>query len=467
MSTKKTSNSFRDSLATMTADGKRSWIYPKKPRGKFTNYRTWVSYFLLIVLFGLPFIKVNDLPIFLFDILNRKFILFGIIFWPQDFYLFVLFFLIGVVGIAVFTSIFGRVWCGWTCPQTIFMEMVFRKIEYAIEGDYQAQRRLDKAPWNAEKIAKKSFKHVVFYMLSFLIANTFLAYIIGLDSVVQIIQEPITEHLGGFVSIHIFTLLFYGVFAKFREQACTLVCPYGRFQSVLVNNDTIAVTYDYERGEPRGHLQKNQTDTNQGDCIDCNLCVQVCPTGIDIRNGIQMECVNCTACMDACDEVMVKIQKPTGLIRYASNNSIKNKVAFKMSPRQYAYVGVLMLLLVGASLPITSRNDFDATVLRQAGTLYQKIDETHVSNMYVASIFNKSYSDIQCTIKSSLGELRFITQDLTVAKDSEAELRFFLILSTTELISEKTPIEFQLFADGKHLKTIKSFFISSVDLEKK
>ena len=306
---------YRDSLATVDKDGKRIWIYPKKPKGRFYNYRKWVSYLLLIVLFGLPWIKVNGQPLVLFNVLQGKFILFGIYFAPQDFHLFVIAMIIFMVFIILFTVIFGRLFCGWVCPQTIFMEMVYRRIEYWIEGDYTAQKKLDNAPWTADKILKKSGKHLLFFSIAVLIANTFLAYIIGIDEVLKIISEPIGMHLSGFIAMLIFSAVFYLVFAKLREQVCTTICPYGRLQGVLLDKSSLAVYYDWERGEPRGKIRKNQMpETTTGDCIDCGLCVKVCPTGIDIRDGIQLECVNCTACMDACDEVMEKINRPLGLV---------------------------------------------------------------------------------------------------------------------------------------------------------
>ena len=342
----KDTESYRDSIATVDKDGKRIWLYPKKPKGKFTNYRTYLSWILLIVLFGMPFIKVDGEPFMMFNVLTRNFIVFGVHFAPQDLYLFVLAMLTFIVFIVLFTVVFGRLFCGWVCPQTIFMEMVFRKIEYAIEGDANAQRRLNKAPWDSQKIFKKTLKHVIFYLLAILIANTFLSYIIGVDEVGKIISDPIQQHMGGFIAMLVFSAVFYGVFAFMREQVCIAVCPYGRLQSVLLDENSVVVAYDYIRGEPRGKVKKKakpkdnplhsiqasvaspveKIETQLGDCIDCKMCVKVCPTGIDIRNGTQLECVNCTACIDACDEIMEKVDRPLGLIRYDSEKGIKEGV---------------------------------------------------------------------------------------------------------------------------------------------
>ena len=332
---------FRDHISTISEDGDRAWIYPKKPKGKHYNKRTIVSIVLLALLFGGPFMKIAGHPLMLFNVLQRKFIVFGVPFWPQDFFLFVLAMLTFFVFIILFTAIFGRVWCGWACPQTIFMELVFRKIEYAIEGDSTQQKVLNKAPWTTDKIKKKFFKHGIFFILAFLIANTFLAYIIGIDDLKLLVTEGPASHMGGFIALVVFTGAFYGVYARFREQACLVVCPYGRLQGVLLDRNSVVIAYDYVRGEPRGKMHKNE-ERKFGDCIDCHACVHVCPTGIDIRNGTQLECVNCTACIDACDDVMDKVGLNKGLIRYASENSIAQKEKFKITTRVIGYSACLL-----------------------------------------------------------------------------------------------------------------------------
>ena len=249
---------FRDQIATVDERGKRIWLYPKKPKGYYTRIRSILSWVLLALLFGMPFIKINGDPLMLFNIMERRFIIFGINFMPQDFYLFVIAMLIFIVFIVLFTVVFGRLFCGWICPQTIFMEMVFRKIEYLIEGDANKQKALAKAPWNTDKLIKKSSKHAIFFILSFLIANTFLAYIIGIDQLEKIATEPLDAHIGGFIAIIIFSGVFYGVFAHFREQVCLVVCPYGRLQGVLLDKNSIVVGYDYVRGEPRKKIRKDE-----------------------------------------------------------------------------------------------------------------------------------------------------------------------------------------------------------------
>ena len=318
--------------------------------------RTWLSWLLLAVMFAGPFIRINGNPLLLINIVERKFVILGQIFWPQDMIMFAVALLVFITGIIVFTAAYGRLWCGWTCPQTVLMEMVFRKIEYLIEGDSHQQRALDKAPWTAGKIAKKVGKHAIFFGLSFIIGNTLLAYIIGTEQLFQIVTDNPAKHLHGLTAMILFTLVFYAIFARFREQACTFICPYGRLQSTLLDENTIVVAYDYKRGEKRGPLHRGQSveqrqAAGSGDCIACHQCVAVCPTGIDIRNGTQMECVHCTACIDACDAVMDKIGRPRGLIRYASLNGIERGERLKVTPRLVGYTVVLLALGVVLGIP--------------------------------------------------------------------------------------------------------------------
>ncbi|MCB0544446.1 MAG: 4Fe-4S binding protein, partial [Saprospiraceae bacterium] len=232
---------YRDHLSTVDSSGKRIWLYPKKPAGRFYNARTWVSFAFLAIFLIMPFIKVNGEQFLLFNILERKFVLFGLVFTPQDFHLFVLAMLTFIVFIILFTVVYGRLFCGWVCPQTVFMEMFFRKIEYWIEGDSNEQRRLDKSPWTAEKVRKKALKHIVFFAIAVVVSNYFLAYIIGMDDVLKIVREPVSQNVGGFVAMLVFSGVFYGVFSRLREQVCTTICPYGRLQGVLLVKDSIVV----------------------------------------------------------------------------------------------------------------------------------------------------------------------------------------------------------------------------------
>ena len=306
---------FRDTIATIDEGGNRKFIFPKKPSGKFYKYRKIVSYFLLAILIANPFIKVNGNQFMMFNILERRFNIFGFPFWPQDFYLFVISMLVGVVFVILFTVVFGRIFCGWICPQTIFLEMVFRRIEYWIDGDRGAQSRLAKQEWNAEKIRKRLLKWTVFFLISFGIANVFLAYLVGSDTLLLMVEEGPIAQASNFIALLIFTAVFYFVFVWFREQVCIIACPYGRLQGVLLDNKSINVAYDFVRGEKeigraKFKKQEDRAVTGKGDCIDCHQCVVVCPMGIDIRNGTQLECTNCTACIDECDTIMETVGLP-------------------------------------------------------------------------------------------------------------------------------------------------------------
>ena len=371
---------FRDRVATIDDKGKRVWIFAKKPKGKLTNYRTIVAIFFLIILVGMPFIRVNGLPFFMLNIITRKFILFSVVFGPQDFFLLGLTMITFMVFIILFTVIFGRLFCGWACPQTIFLEMVFRKVEYFIEGDANKQIALNRAPWTVEKIFKKSIKHFIFYVLSFLIANLFLSYIISTDELIRLIEEPIAMHKGDLAAIIIFTYVFYWVFAFFREQVCTVVCPYGRLQGVLLDKKSIVVAYDYKRGEPRGKIRKGES-RSIGDCIDCHQCVAVCPTGIDIRNGTQLECVNCTACIDVCNDIMGHVGLPKNLIKYASENGIAEGTKLRLNARIIGYSAVLLILVSALAFTLISRKDTETTMLRTPGILYQVNPGGIISNL--------------------------------------------------------------------------------------
>jgi cytochrome c oxidase accessory protein FixG len=276
-------DSYRDRVSTVTDSGKRNWIYALKPTGKWYNYRKYIAYFYLAIFFIIPFIKINDLPFMMINIPNGKFILFSKIFWPQDFFIFAIAMITFIVFIVLFTVVFGRLFCGWVCPQTVFMEFVFRPIEWLVEGSASQQRKLNEEPWTTHKIIKKSLKHFIFIVISFIISHTFLSYILGVDEIIKIISEPMSEHLVLLTGLVVFALIFYGVFAYLREIVCTTICPYGRLQGVMFDKDTMQIAYDYKRGEPRAKYKKNVIRP-EGDCIGCMKCVQVCPTGIDIRD---------------------------------------------------------------------------------------------------------------------------------------------------------------------------------------
>ncbi|MBO3698196.1 cytochrome c oxidase accessory protein CcoG [Roseivirga sp. E12] len=392
---------FRDAIATVDEKGKRIWIYPKKPKGRYHNKRVIVTIVLLSILFAGPFIKIGGEPFLLLNVFERKFSILGAVFWPQDFFILTLIAITFFVFIILFTVVFGRVWCGWACPQTLFMEMVFRKIEYLIDGDAGQQRKLKKMPWNAEKIRKRLLKHSIYIVIAVLIGHTAMAYLIGIEEVKEIVTKSPSENLAGFIGLIAFSGVFYAVFAYLREQACIAICPYGRLQGVLLVKNSMAVMYDWIRGEPRGKLKKAEPQKEKGDCIDCKLCVHVCPTGIDIRNGTQLECVNCTACIDACDDVMTKIGKPTGLIRPTSATAVEEGRQKIFTPRVAGYTGVLSVLIILLTVFVSGRADVEATVLRAPGMIFQKLDDGRIQNIYNIQFLNKTAEgmNLEVTIK--------------------------------------------------------------------
>ena len=457
---------FRDHLSTAGRDGRRQWIYPRKVSGRFFRWRTWFSWLLLGTMFAGPFITVHGNPLLLMNIVERKFVVLGQIFWPQDMIIFAIATLVFVVGILVFTTAFGRLWCGWACPQTVMMEMVFRKIEYLIKGDAPSQRELNIAPWHAKKIFKKFSKHGIFFALSFLVGNVLLSYIIGWQSLYQIVTDPPAQHVTGLAFMVAFALLFYGIFARFREQACTFICPYGRLQSLLLDENSIVVAYDYKRGEKRGILKRAQKFGERrfagfGDCVACNQCVSVCPTGIDIRNGTQMECVHCTACMDACDTVMDKVGSPRGLIRYASLNGIERGESLRFTPRLLAYGVVLTALGLLLAVMIFTRADFEATLLRAPGSLFQKMEDGHFSNLYTIRVVNKTSRElpVELRLENLPGHVLVMGGKLVVPPQKLLENSVLLELDPGAMRSGTTPIVIGVYSGGKKIQTINTAFI--------
>jgi cytochrome c oxidase accessory protein FixG len=463
MATKaKPTDEFRDHISTVDEQGKRIWVYPRKPKGKLYNYRKYVSYLLLALLFAGPFIKINGLPLLMLNVVERKFVIFGVLFWPQDFFILVLAFLALVVFIILFTVVYGRIFCGWVCPQTIFLEMVFRRIEYAIEGDFTKQKALNKMPWNTEKILKKGAKTAIFLLISFVISNLFLAYVIGVDELQKVIRQGPINHMVGFGTLLAFTGVFYWVFASFREQVCTIVCPYGRLQGVMQDKKTLVVAYDYGRGEPRGKLRKGQERT-EGDCIDCNQCVQVCPTGIDIRNGAQqLECINCTACIDACNDIMRMIDKPEGLIRYESEEAIETGKKWTFfTNRVMGYTTILVILMTALTTLLLTRDEAEATILRTPGQLYQKTEQGHIKNLYNISVINKTNHDMPLTLKllDKNGAIDVVGSKLVLPAQGIAEGVFFAEIAKEDLTGMNSEIEIGVYHGDELITTTETKFL--------
>jgi cytochrome c oxidase accessory protein FixG len=386
-----------DSVTTINPDGSRYFLHPSDVRGKWVVTRRAVGVLLIAIYVLLPWIPINGNPAVFLDVENRMFHLFGLTLVPQD--LWVMFFAVSGVGFGLFfvTALLGRVWCGWACPYTVFLDHVYRRIERWIDGDAPARRALEDAPWTAGKTARRILKHLAYLLVSALIAHVFLSYFVSLKRLYGFMHEGPLQHATAFGIVTFLTLVLWFCFGYFREQFCIIMCPYGRLQSALSDDDTINVGYDERRGEPRGAKGKAE-----GDCIDCRRCVQVCPTGIDIRNGLQLECIGCTACIDACDDVMVKVDRPKGLIRYDSLNGFAGKTRRFLRPRIYAYSALAALGLTALAVIASSKaRPFNATVSRVGGVGFYS-DATSVRNIFKVRVMNKRNQPGTVTIR--LGE---------------------------------------------------------------
>ena len=458
---------YRDHLATAHQDGSRKWVYAKKPCGTWTTRRTWFAWALIAIMFAGPFIRIDGNPLLMLNIVERKFSILGQIFWPEDSIIFAVTMLLFFASIMIFTTAFGRLWCGWACPQTVMMEMVFRPIEYLIEGDAHAQRALDKLPWKGKKLAKKILKHAIYFFLSFVVGNTLLSYIIGSEQMIAISTDDPRKHLVGLGFMIAFSLLFYGIFARFREQACTFICPYGRFMSALIDENTMVVAYDHKRGEGRAPLKREQPvearrAAGLGDCVDCHQCVAVCPTGIDIRNGTQMECVNCTACIDACDTVMTKVGRPKGLIRYASLNGIQKGEPLRYTARMKLYTTIIAGLVALLAYLVFTRSEVETLFLRAKGGLFQKTAEGNFSNLYTVKVINKRGHDlpVEFRLENTAGSLRVMTgQQLVAPAEKLAETSVLIELAPDKLQGQSTPLVIGVYSNGRRLETVKTSFV--------
>ena len=373
----------RDTLTTVNRDGSRYFLHPADTRGLFTMLRRLSGWGLIALYVALPWIPVNGHPALFLDVARRQFHIFGLTLVPQDMWL--AFFIVTGLGFFLFyvTSLFGRVWCGWTCPQTVFLEHVFRRVERLIDGDALAQRKLEQAPWTPGKVIRRAVKHGLFVLLALLVAHIALSYFVSLSGLYAAMQQAPWQNAGLFVLVFTLAGALYFNFAWFREQFCIILCPYGRFQSVLIDDHSLVIGYDEKRGEPRGK------EDGSGDCVDCLRCVQVCPTGIDIRQGLQMECIGCSNCVDACHEVMQRLGRPGRLIRYDSLNGLNGRPTRWFRPRTIIYT---VLLLAGATAMTLSFSTFRTLgigITRLQGAPYY-LGEGQVRNQYLLRLINKS-----------------------------------------------------------------------------
>lgn len=400
--------------SSLRADGSRNYVHSADVTGRFTRLRYGIFAVLIAVYVVLPFVKVGGHPAVFIDIVNRRFYLFGAVFNAQDFWL--VFFLLSGIGLTllIVTALKGRLWCGYACPHTVFLEGVFRRIERAIEGPRAQRLRRNAAGMTFDKLWRKSLKHGIYIVLALLLSHVFISYFVSLPSLLDMVQESPAKHPTAFTWVIVMSGILWFNFAWFREQLCLIICPYGRLQSAMTDRDTMVIGYDYNRGEPRGKA----SDPANGDCVDCKRCVVVCPTGIDIRNGLQMECVGCAACVDACDEIMTKLDRPKGLVRYDSLNGLEGKSKRVRRPRLFFYGGIASLWLVGAVFAFAQSTEFEANVLRHEGAPFSVI-EGEVRNSLRVHLVNKT-SERQAFVVEPESEtgVRYIIPQTRVELDS-------------------------------------------------
>ncbi len=405
-------------LGSMKQDGSRLDIHPADVRGTWTRRRR-VAFALLIGFYVLaPFVPVGGHPMIQLDVEHRRFYLFGSTFNSQDFWMVVLLLLGFTFGLLLVTAWKGRVWCGWGCPQTVFLEGVYRPIERFFDGPREARLRLAAAPMSLGKLARRLGKYAAFLVVSAGIAHTATAIFVSPRELWLMIEEGPLKHLEAFSLTLGFTAILMFNFTWFREQFCVVLCPYGRLQSVLHDRDSVTVAYREARGEPRGHLVKGESAPKRGDCIDCNRCVVVCPTGIDIRKGLQMECLACTQCVDACDEVMDKVKRPRGLIGFASQNELAGQPRRTLRPRLFVYAALMTLALGTLGVSLAVRTPFEANIFRARGGMPFIVDGDVVRNPFEVHVFNKNTAAARFTI-----EVRAPVEAQIVVGTPEVELQ--------------------------------------------
>lgn len=430
--------------------GHRKTIIPAEVKGFFRKHRTWTQAVLISIFLFIPWIKIGGEQAILLDLSQRKFAFFGLVLFAHDAPN--IFFLFGVLvfGLALVTALWGRVWCGWACPQTVFIDAIYRRIEILVEGNYIQRRALEKADLSVHKISKKILKWFLFFIASSLIAHSFTAYFVGGSSLALMITEGPSQYFGVFVFVSIMTAILLFDFGWFREQFCIIMCPYGKFQSVLLDNQSLTVMYDEKRGEPR----KGRGVDNPGDCVSCNRCVQVCPTGIDIRNGVQLECIACTACIDACDEIMTKVNKPKGLIRYTSLIGDRVKL---LRPRTVAYLFFILVCLVGLATSLSTRQSIHWSIIRAKDSPYTVLKNNgsdQVLNHFILHLKNQSSQSENLVMKAVTSEGQELEIKMQAGQSALSAFQskdvHIFILAPLDLFSEKGNLEANIYIQGRN-----------------
>ncbi len=372
-------------LSTLEGDGTRRWLYPRLAMGRWWNRRRYLAYFLIIFFVVLPHLRIAGKPVILLDIASRKFVFGGHTFLPTDTLLLALLMLGVFVTIVLATALTGRVWCGWGCPQTVYMEFLFRPIDRLFQGSAGKGGKPKRKTTGVLSV----LRFLVYLVLCMILAHTFLAYFVGTDRLAQWVRSSPLEHPTAFFVMFATTGLMLFDFLFFREQLCLIACPYGRFQSVMLDRQSLIVAYDSDRGEPRKKGKHHEGD-GAGDCVDCNQCVAVCPTGIDIRDGLQMECVNCTQCIDACDSVMERVGLPAGLIRYSSQDALAGKPPKWFRIRTIAYPALLAIVGIAFLTVLSTKYAFDAKLIRGRGNPFNRIDRGMITNNFSLRLVNRT-----------------------------------------------------------------------------
>ena len=425
-------------LSTLNRDGSRRVMRPKLSKGHF-YHRRFVTAWALVATFTLiPIIRLGGKPLMLLNVPKREFTFFGATFLPTDTFLLMLLLFSIFIGIFLITAVLGRVWCGWACPQTVYMEFVYRPLENLIEGGRRRQLELDARGPDGRRI----LKYAVFLAVSAFLANTFLAYFVGWDRLLTWMSGSPAAHPGAFLLMAGTTALMFFDFAYFREQTCIVACPYGRLQSVLLDRRSLIVGYDAGRGEPKAPWRKKE-ERSAGDCIDCKLCVSACPTGIDIRDGLQMECIHCTQCIDACDEVMDRIGLDRGLVRYTSQAELADGKSSFLRPRVVVYSAILMVMLGAFAFSLAGKSSADVTLLRGLGAPFTVLPDGRVSNQIRIKIANRSEEERSYLIELTGGsglELIAPENPLTVAPGETEMTAAFITAPLSAFSGGEAPV---------------------------